>query len=389
MRFTFARLATCALIATGSLVASASAAPAPGPGEDIRIGTVLDLSGPVTQISQLLRAGMEAEIETINAAGGIHGRKLRLLVEDSGYDTKRAIIATRKLIQQDQVFALASVLGAAISRAVMPMSIEADVPFLFPAAPIDDIFTPVKKLAFSYNGSYARGFETATRYAYQTLGKRRFCVIHQDDEGGEQIYGGVVAGLKQVQAQVVERTTYKRGAIDFSSQFARMKEAGCDIVMAGVTAREGSIAAAERQKIQWDVTMIVSQPSSVGTFVQLAGKAAEGVYGMITWVPLDDLRNRPKIAQMIKKYEETAKKPFDDVLLSGHQLIAMIAEGLRRAGPALTTDKFVAGLESLKDFDPGFGFPPMSFSPTQRLGSSTMYLVQVREATWRTVTPMN
>ncbi|MDB6000724.1 MAG: amino acid transporter substrate-binding protein [Rhizobacter sp.] len=357
--------------------------------DEIVIGTVQDLSGPISVIGTYVRQGMEAQVDAVNAAGGINGRKLRLVVEDSGYDPRKAITATRKLLGQDKVFAIVGTLGSSIVKVTMPVSLEAGVPFLFPGAPIDDVYEPPKKLAFAYNGTYTRQFTSATQYAWDKMNKRRVCLFAQDDETGEQVEKGIAAGLKAQKATLTEKVTFKRGATDFSSQIAKLKAANCDIVMVGATVRDAANAAAERQKQGWDVTMMVGQAAALTPFVALAGPGGEGVYGINLWPPLHELRGRPQIAKIIEAYEKKNSKPFDDLVLTGHEMVALFSEGAKRAGPELTPDTLVKGLESLKDFDPGFGFWPMTFTPTQRLGSASTVLTQVKGGKWVSVGQLN
>ncbi len=80
---------------------------------EIVIGTEQDLSGPIVAFSKQLKNGMEMRVEEINAAGGIHGRKLKLIIEDHGYDPKKAVLATQKLVQKDKIFAMVGSIGTA------------------------------------------------------------------------------------------------------------------------------------------------------------------------------------------------------------------------------------------------------------------------------------
>lgn len=350
--------------------------------DEILIGSPLDLSGPISVIGTYLRQGMEAEIGSINAAGGIHGRRLKLIVEDTGYDPRRAIVATRKLVGQDKVFALVGALGSPVVKVTLPVTIEAGVPFLFPGAPLQDVYDPPKKLAFAYNGSYVKMFDEARRFVHQKLGMRQVCVLAQDDDFGEEVTRGLQAGLKSVNARVVECTTFKRGATDFSSQVAKLKSANCDLVVLAAAVKDAANIANEGQKQGWNVPMLVGPGAALAPLITLAGGAAEGIYGLNLWPPFDELKSRPKVARLVEAYEKKHNKPFDDLVLTGHEMIALTAEGIRRAGTNLSADTLVLGLEQMKDFDPGYGFVPMTFTPTQRLGSTVMYVNQVKGGKW-------
>ncbi|HKX44123.1 MAG TPA: ABC transporter substrate-binding protein, partial [Burkholderiaceae bacterium] len=80
---------------------------------EILVGTIQDLSGPLAGYGKQVRAGMLLAVDEVNEQGGLHGRKLRLLVEDSGYDPKKAVLAAQKLVNQDKIFIMAGHIGTA------------------------------------------------------------------------------------------------------------------------------------------------------------------------------------------------------------------------------------------------------------------------------------
>ena len=90
----------------------------------ILIGTIQDLSGPLAGYGKAVRNGMQKRIDELNEQGSIHGRKLKLLTEDSGYDPKRAVLAAQKLVNQDKIFIMAAHIGTAQNNAAMPVQFE-------------------------------------------------------------------------------------------------------------------------------------------------------------------------------------------------------------------------------------------------------------------------
>jgi branched-chain amino acid transport system substrate-binding protein len=115
------------LIAT--LAASAFALPALAQTQgvsktEIVVGTIQDLSGPLAGYGKHVRAGIQLRFDELNEQGGVHGRKLKLIVEDSGYDPKKAVLAAQKLVNQDKIFAMLGHLGTAHNNAAMPIQFE-------------------------------------------------------------------------------------------------------------------------------------------------------------------------------------------------------------------------------------------------------------------------
>ena len=113
---------------------------------EIVIGTHQDLSGPIKGWGVPVSNGMKMAIEETNAAGGIHGRKIKMVIEDSGYDPKRAVLATQKMVERDKIFAMVGPMGSPTVLAAQDILLEAGVLQLFPltAAEFTFKFDPAK-----------------------------------------------------------------------------------------------------------------------------------------------------------------------------------------------------------------------------------------------------
>jgi branched-chain amino acid transport system substrate-binding protein len=102
------------LLVLASLAAATSMTAAQQQGiskNEILLGTIQDLSGPLAGYGKQARNGMQLAIDEVNEQGGIHGRKIKLLVEDSSYDPKKAVLAAQKLVQQDKIFMMVGHIG--------------------------------------------------------------------------------------------------------------------------------------------------------------------------------------------------------------------------------------------------------------------------------------
>lgn len=126
MQRKFFKLSSLAVLALGLLAGNAlHAAEQQGVTKtEIVVGTIQDLSGPLAGYGKQARNGMQLRIEELNEQGGVHGRKIKLLVEDSGYDPKRAVLAAQKLVNQDKIFIMAGHLGTAQNNAAMPIQLR-------------------------------------------------------------------------------------------------------------------------------------------------------------------------------------------------------------------------------------------------------------------------
>ena len=187
---------------------------------EIVIGTMQDLSGPIVAFSKQLVAGMNMRVDEQNARGGVNGRKLKLVVEDHGYDPKKAVLATQKLVQKDKIFAMVGTIGTPTSMASMPILFDKNIPHLFPLTAAREMYEPLHKLKYSFAATYYDQMRAGVKYLVKLKGSKKVCTLYQDDDFGAEVMRGAEAGLKEIKMELAEKTTYKRGATDFSSQVA-------------------------------------------------------------------------------------------------------------------------------------------------------------------------
>ena len=218
------RLATLAL-AFASPLAFAQAPQ--GVSKDlITLGSIQDLSGPIAGFGKQVRLGMMLRVDEVNEQGGVNGRKLKLEIEDSAYDPRKAVLAAQKLVNQDKIFAMVGHIGTAQNMAAMPVQFEKNVINFFPVTAAREMYDPFHKLKYSFAATYFDQMRVAAPKLYKEKGAKKACSMYQDDEFGLEVLRGAEAGLKTMNMEFVEKTSYKRGATDFSSQVARMKEIG-------------------------------------------------------------------------------------------------------------------------------------------------------------------
>ena len=381
---TYRILLTSLIIAAGVAGAAATAtAQVQGVTDsEIVLGTHLDLSGPINSWGQPIKSGMEMAVDDINAAGGINGRKIRLIIEDNGYDPKKAVLATQKMLTHDRIFAMVGSMGTVTSAATMPLVLKQGLPHLFPITPADMFYKPFDKLKFAFFSPYYDDIRTGVKFMVQTRGKKKVGVLYQDDEFGANILKGVEDQLKSMNLPLVGSTSYKRGATDFSTQIAKLKSDGVDLVVLGTIIREtiGSMAAA--RQLGWGVDFLISQAAYAPEVPALGKQAVEGLYGSgMTPIP-DAGTSRPEVVAWMKRFEQRFGKPANVQAVVGYIVLQTAALGLTNAGRALTPDTAVAGLEKIRNHGNVFGTAPLSFSPDSHLASRQVFMAQVKNGKW-------
>ena len=374
-----------ALSATLAIVAMpAGAADAQGVSKsEIVVGSIQDLSGPLAGFGKQVRLGMMLRVDEINEQGGINGRKLKLLVEDSGYDPKKAVLAAQKLVNQDKIFIMIGHIGTAQNNAAMPVQFEKNVINFFPITAAREMYEPFHRLKYSFAATYFDQVRTAMPKLVKDKGAKKVCVIYQDDEFGLEVLRGGEAGLKTMGMEFAEKTSYKRGATDFSSQVARMKSSGCDFVLLGTIIRETIGTIAEARKTGFAPTFLGTSASYTDLIHKLGGKAMDGLYATMTVQnPYLDEASKP-ISFWANKYKTKFSEDPTVFSIYGYNAIDAFVRAAAKAGPNLSTDSFIKAMDTMS-FEPDmFGSAPSNYTATKRLGSDLSRLSQLQDGRWK------
>jgi branched-chain amino acid transport system substrate-binding protein len=382
------KLKTAAALATLALGTSLATAQNSNQGvskDEIVLGSIQDLSGPIAGFGKQVRLGMLLRVDEINEQGGINGRKVRLIVEDSAYDPKKAVLAAQKLVNQDKIFAMVGHIGTAQNMAAMPVQFEKNVINFFPVTAAREMYEPWHRLKYSFAATYYDQMRTAVPKLAKDKGAKKVCTMYQDDEFGLEVMRGAEAGLKAAGMELAEKTSYKRGATDFSSQIAKLKSSGCDMVVLGTIIRETIGAIAEARKTGYSPTFIGSSAAYTDLIHKLGGKAMDGFYATHTSQhPYLDEASQP-IRFWANKYKTKYNEDPTVFSVYGYQLIDSFAAAARKAGPTLTTDSFIKTMDTMT-FPPDiFGSPEAKFGPKKRLGNEFSRMSQITDGKWKVV----
>ena len=352
---------------------------------EIKLGSIQDLSGPLAGYGKQLRMGMQLRVEEVNEQGGVNGRKLKLVFEDSAYDPRKAVLAAQKLVNQDKVFAVLGHIGTAQNMAAMPVQFEKNVINFFPLTAAREMYEPFHRLKYSFAATYYDQMRAAAPKLAKEKNVKKPCTLYQDDEFGLEVMRGAEAGLKAAGMDFAEKTTYKRGATDFSSQVARMKAAGCDMVVLGTVIRETIGAIGESRKTGFNPLFLGSSAAYTDLIHKLGGKAMDGFYATMTVQnPYTDDASQP-IRFWANKYK--TKFGEDPAVFSayGYIVVDAFVRAATKAGPNLSTDSFIKAMDSMTFPPDFFGSAEMTFTPTKRLGSNASRLSQLQDARWKVV----
>jgi branched-chain amino acid transport system substrate-binding protein len=354
---------------------------------EIVLGTHQDLSGPIKGWGVPVSNGMKMAVEEINAAGGINGRKIRLVIEDSGYDPKKAVLASQKLIERDKIFAMVGPMGSPTVLAAQDVLLDAGVLQLFPLTAAEFTFKfdpnkPQERLKFNNLLPYVESTRAALKYMIDWKNPKKPCIMYQDDEYGKNVLDGFNQQLAAMKLQAASTTSYKRGASDFSAQIAKMKSDGCDLVVLGAILREPIGAMGEAKKLGWDVTFLGATPTNVMEVPMLGKEAVEGLYAASGFeIPYEDTA-KGKIKDWLVNYKKMYGTDANTQAIIGYNAIETFAFYANKAGKDLTGQKMLEALESGDKFMDIFNSPPTKFSKTDHLANTITQVQQIKNGRW-------
>ncbi|AMP40281.1 MULTISPECIES: ABC transporter substrate-binding protein [Ralstonia solanacearum species complex] len=370
-----ARLAAVVLFLTGCCAHAQTGVTA----DSIIIGQSAPLSGAAAELGQQLSLGARLYFNAVNAAGGIHGRKIDFRVLDDGFDAEATARNTRALVNNAKAFALFGFVGTQSSLAALKVANPAGVPFFAPYAGAQSLREPFARNVFHVRA----GFNDETAAIVQQIkimGRKRIGVIYNDDAYGRSGLDGLQhalalpanAGLGLVgQASVARYTTNVRAAL--SSVLAHKPEV--IVVVCGYQTVAALVSEAHVQGYAGQFYNL----SLVGSKMQTKELGTTGSGVVISQVmPYPRSVSMPIVREYQKLLKANGITEFDYCSLEGYIAARVFVEGLRRAGRDLTRDKFIQAIETLSHYDMG-GFV-LNFSPSNHLGSSfvEMTIVNVR-----------
>lgn len=333
---------------------------------EILIGQSAALSGPAEQLGKQMALGAKVYFDHINQSGGIHGRKIRLLSLDDGYEPDRAKANTLKLINEEKVFALFGYVGTPTSLAALPIFTDEKVPFFGAFTGAQALREPFNRYIFNVRAGYNEETEEIVNQLL-TLSLKRIAVFYQNDAYGQAGLKGVTAALARRKLTPVATATVERNSTDVAAAVKAIGPVKADAVI--MVSAYKSVSAFVKAMKQDGFNPQFHNVSFVGSMALAKELGADGSGVAVAQVVPFPWRGTLRIT---RDYQEMMKKAgqenLDFVSLEGYIAAEVLVDGLRRAGKDLTREKLIGGLESMSKTEIG-GFA-INFSKTSHSASS-------------------
>ena len=352
--------------------------------DEIVLGVYTDLSGPTAVWGVGATNAARMRFEELNEAGGVHGRKIRYVVEDTSYQVPKAISAANKLVNRDDVLAILLAVGTPLNNAIMPMLFENNVPNLFPISGGRQMVEPFHPLKFTQRGIYYDEVRASVKYFVEKEGKTTPCVIYQDTDYGVEIFEGATDQAAAMGLTIAEVSAHKPTDSEFTAAILRLKNAGCDLVLMGTVHRDTILVLDSARKMGWDDVAWVGNNAAYAQVVadQESGQGYYSFVHMAKIYPEDEMS--PAVKAWWDSYVAKYNVEPGIAAMEGYRGADLVVEALERAGRELTTEGLVSAMESINDYTDIFGYK-VSFGPDKHSGATESVLSQVQDGRWVTL----
>ncbi len=333
--------------------------------DKILLGQSVALTGPAAQLGIQMRNGVKAYLDHVNERGGVHGRKIELITLDDGYEPSRTVPNTKKLIEENKVFALIGYVGTPTSVPAIPVFTAAKVPFFGPFTGAEALRAPFNRYIFHVRASY---YDETDKIVEQVLsiGGKSIAVFYQDDAYGQAGLKGVELAMTKRGLKISALGTVERNTIKVENAVKTINAAKPDAVV--MISQYTSCAEFIRQMKKAGSGATFYNVSFVGSnaLADALGKDGAGV-------AISQVMPFPwgKAVPVVKEYQQLSakagNKDFNFSAIEGFIAAKVFVEGLKRTGRNVTREGFIDALEKMQDVDVGGFF--VSYSPKSHTGS--------------------
>jgi len=317
--------------------------------DDIVIGQSAALTGPLGELGLEAQRGARLCLDQVNAQGGVHGRRIRLLTLDDAYDASRTEANVQRLVEQEQVLALLGVMGTPNNERVLPLVTAQRVPFVAPLTGATTIRQPHFDTVFHVRASYADEARKIVQHLV-TVGTTRVAVIRQNSSFGRDVQDALQAALARHRIEPVVVASIENSADDAAAAAAAVMTSDANAVVLA-TAGKPTVEAI-RAMNQHRRGLPQYALSVMGTRGSLKALGADGVGVVVSQVmPFPWNAATPLVREYQRAMAAQGVVEYSYLGLEGCLSARVLVEGLRRAGPSPTREKLTAALAGMRQFE--------------------------------------
>jgi ABC-type branched-subunit amino acid transport system substrate-binding protein len=377
-------IAACASLLVAAAPTTARAAdesgPAPGAevtGDTILLGQTAAQSGPNAPTGEA-KWGLDAYLKSVNARGGVHGKKLGLISYDDSYQPAQTTALVKKLVYQDQVFAIVGSIGSPTNAAVYKVLNSSKVPLLGMGSGSPIFYQPTLEYVFPAWPLYTTDGKTMGAFVKKRFPQQSVAIIYQDDSFGKPIKDGILSQIGKADMEI----GYVPSQVDFSSAVIKMKAADIKVVMLATIATSGAQILNQMASLGYKPTRVLTASACGYTGIFKTIASLDGAY-CTAFLPAPGSTD-PKWQGFVKAMKQYAPdKPADIYAAWGWLAGEVAVAGLERIKGPVTRENFVAALNTLRDVDTIGG--KLTYTPESHGGICCQFLWQAKGDHWEVV----
>ena len=353
---------------------------------EILIGSNGDQSGIFAPFNVQAIKAAQMEFDAVNAAGGIHGRQIKLIVEDHQYQVPKAVANFNKLINSDGVFAMMLNLGTPHNIAGFPMMAAKQVANVAPLTSARQMLEGDITLKYAGFSTYYDQLVAGVDYLVAEKGAEEVCAMYIPSDFGKEIQEGAKAQTEKLGKTWAAETTHKPDEGDFVGALTKLRESGCDVVALALGVRQVIIAVATAKKLGWnDVTFIGSSAGFHEAIASQPGGITDGYYASAGWADYKPRMDNPTVKAWHDAYTSkyAGEEPGMAAIL-GYGAAISVIKALEAAGKDLTPASFQAGMESL-DYRDEIADADVKMGPDDHQGGDIIVISRVEGGVFKEV----
>lgn len=353
--------------------------------DEIVIGTHTDLSGGLATLGVPITNGLRMRFEHANDAGGIHGRRIRLVAEDTQYQMPNAVKATNKLLNVDNIFLMVGAMGTPMNIALMPRMFEVNVPSIFPVTAATQMYEPLHPMKFGFYVSYRDQIRAGIAYLVKKHGYKKICAQVLANDYGAEVEAGYEMAVAEHGLESVYVGHHKATETDFVGTVTAIKNSGCEMLALGPLVKDAILIYTAARDAGWDAPIVSNMVPYVPEVAAAANGATDGLFAAASYYFPEfgeEVRKGGWVADWYAEYRDRyGEAPIPQTVM-GYNMGSLVVQALEAAGPEPTVEKVLAGLEAIDRYADPFGGPTLSLSATKHQAADYLYLYQVRDGKW-------
>lgn len=352
----------------------------------VTFGSVNDLSGIFAAAGVPAANGAKLRFREANEAGGVHGRQINLIVEDNGYQLPRAMQGYNKLLNRDRVFAMMLSIGTPMNLAGFRLMDPIGMPNFLPLSAASVMLSePVHNKFVGFSTIYDQA-GAGVNFLHSEFGLNKFCAMYLPTDYGEEVYNGARDAVAAAGLEFAAETTHKGDEADFVGSLSRLRDAGCEGVVLALGVRQLITVVGTAKKMDLaDMKFFTTSSGFFTAIAEVPGGVTEGFYALAGWEDLAARADEPVPAKFIADYTAEFGETPSGFALIGYTAADQIVRALDAAGPDLTTESFIAGIETLNYWDDLMA-NQISYGPDDHQGADGIVISVVEDGQWKVVT---